>query len=85
VLGSEHTGDPVDVPIIQTDLVIKPVRVRRWADIGVNAVLLPGVTVGEGAIVGAGAVVTQDVPDHAVVAGVPAKLLRYRGPLEGRA
>lgn len=85
VLGSEHTGDPVDVPIIQTDLVIKPVRVRRWADIGVNAVLLPGVTVGEGAIVGAGAVVTHDVPAYAIVAGVPAKLLRYRKEPEQRA
>jgi acetyltransferase-like isoleucine patch superfamily enzyme len=78
VLGSEHTGVPVDVPIIQTDLVIKPVRVAKGADIGVNAVLLPGVTVGQGAIVGAGAVVTNDVPDYAIVAGVPAKLLRYR-------
>jgi acetyltransferase-like isoleucine patch superfamily enzyme len=78
VLGSEHTGDPVDVPIIQTDLVIKPVRVGDGADIGVNAVLLPGVTVGGGAIVGAGAVVTKDVPPYAIVAGVPAKLLRSR-------
>jgi len=58
--------------------VIKPVRVGKWADIGVNAVLLPGVTIGEGAVVGAGAVVTQDVHDYAIVAGVPAKLLRYR-------
>jgi acetyltransferase-like isoleucine patch superfamily enzyme len=78
VLGSEHTGVPVDLPIIQTDLVIKPVRVGKGADIGVSAVLLPGVTVGQGAIVGAGAVVTNDVPDYAIVAGVPAKLLRYR-------
>lgn len=78
VLGSEHTGEPIDVPIIQTDLLIKPVRVGKWADIGVNAVLLPGVTVGEGAIVGAGAVVTNNVSDYAIVAGVPAKLLRYR-------
>ncbi len=78
VLGSEHTGEPVDVPIIQTDLVIKPVRVGRGADVGVNAVLLPGVTVAEGAIVGAGAVVTKDVPAYAVVGGVPAKLLRFR-------
>ena len=85
VLGSEHTGDPIDVPIIQTDLVIKPVRVKRWADIGVNAVILPGVTVGEGAIVGAGAVVTHDVPDRAIVAGVPAKLLRYRSEPEQHA
>jgi acetyltransferase-like isoleucine patch superfamily enzyme len=78
VLGSEHTGEPVDVPIIQTDLVIKPVRVRAGADIGVNAVLLPGVTVGEGAIVGAGAVVTKDVAPYTIVAGVPAKFLRSR-------
>ncbi len=79
VLGSEHTGEPASVPIIQTDLVIKPVRVGNGADIGVNAVLLPGVTVGEGAIVGAGAVVTKDVAPYAVVAGVPAKFLRSRG------
>lgn len=78
VLGSEHTGEPADVPIIQTDLVIKPVRVRDGADIGVNAVLLPGVTVGAGAIVGAGAVVTKDVPDYSIVAGVPAEVLRSR-------
>lgn len=80
VLGSEHTGVPVDVPIIKTDLVIKPVRVDDGADIGVNAVLLPGVTVGKGAIVGAGAVVTKDVAPFAIVAGVPAKFLRARGP-----
>lgn len=78
VLGSAHTGLPVDVPVIRTDLVIKPVRIGAWADIGVNAVILPGVTIGKGAIVGAGAVVNKDVPDFAVVAGVPAKFLRWR-------
>jgi acetyltransferase-like isoleucine patch superfamily enzyme len=84
VLGSEHTGEPQDVPVIKTDLVIKPVRVGKWADIGVNAVLLPGITIGEGALVGAGAVVTHDVPANAIVAGVPARHLRYRHepPLE---
>ena len=78
VLGSEHTGVPADVPIVQTDLRIEPVRVRAWADIGVNAVILPGVTVGKGCIVGAGAVVTHDVPDFAVVVGVPARFARWR-------
>lgn len=77
VLGSEHTGDPVDVPLIQTDLRIAPVRICAWADIGVNAIILPGVTVGRGAIVGAGAVVTQDVPDFARVAGVPARIIGW--------
>jgi acetyltransferase-like isoleucine patch superfamily enzyme len=85
VLGSEHTGVPADVPIVQTDLRIEPVRVRAWADIGVNAVILPGVTVGKGAIVGAGAVVTHDVADFAVVAGVPARFVRWRdGHEEGK-
>jgi len=79
VLGSAHTGLPVDVPIIETDLVIKPVRVEDWADIGTGAMLLPGITVGKGAIVGAGAVVTHDVPPFAKVAGVPAKVIGWRG------
>ena len=79
VLGSEHTGEPRHVPIIATDLVIKPVVVRSGADIGVGSVLLPGVTIGKGAIVGAGAVVTDDVPAGAIVAGVPARILRHRG------
>ena len=67
-----------DVPIIQTDLEIRPVRICAWADIGVNAVVLPGVTVGKGAIVGAGAVVTHDVAPFSIVAGVPARFLKWR-------
>ena len=78
VLGSEHTGVPPTVPIVQTDLEIKPVRIGAWADVGTNAVILPGVTVGKGSIVGAGAVVTEDVPPFAVVAGVPARFLHWR-------
>ncbi|MBX9255266.1 acyltransferase [Desmonostoc muscorum CCALA 125] len=78
VLGSAHTALPIDVPIIQTDLEIKSVKVETGADIGMNAVILPGVTIGKGSIVGAGAVVTKDVPPFAIVAGVPAKFLRWR-------
>ena len=75
VLGSAHVGLPFDIPITQTDLEIKPVRIEAWADIGVNATILPGVIVGKSSIVGAGAVVTQDVPDYAIVAGVPARVI----------
>jgi acetyltransferase-like isoleucine patch superfamily enzyme len=78
VLGSEHTGIPVDVPIIRTDLEVRPVKVEAWADIGTGAVLLPGVTVGRASIVGAGGVVTRDVPPFSIVAGAPARLIRRR-------
>jgi len=78
VLGSAHTGDPVGAPLITTSLVIKPVVIGFGADIGMNSSILPGVHVGEHSIVGAGSVVTRDVPDYAIVAGVPAKLLRMR-------
>jgi acetyltransferase-like isoleucine patch superfamily enzyme len=79
VLGSLHTGLPVDFPVIRTDLQIAPVRVGSSADIGVNAILLPGVTIGHGSVVGAGAVVTRDVPPFAKVAGVPARIIGWRG------
>ena len=56
------------------DWRVEPTRVRRRASIGSNATILCGVTIGEAALVGAGAVVTRDVPDHAIVAGVPARI-----------
>jgi acetyltransferase-like isoleucine patch superfamily enzyme len=80
LLGSTHTAEPLDVPIIATDLVIKPVVVGYGADIGTNATILPGAHVGANSIVGAGAVVTEDVPEFSIVAGVPARILRYRKP-----
>lgn len=53
------------------------IHVKRGASIGANATLLPGITVGAYAMVGAGAVVTSDVPERAVVIGNPAKIIRY--------
>jgi acetyltransferase-like isoleucine patch superfamily enzyme len=80
VLGSAHTGAPIDQPIITTDLVIQPVVVETGADVGMNASILPGVRIGAHSIVGAGAVVTHDVPEYTIVAGVPARVLRSRRP-----
>jgi acetyltransferase-like isoleucine patch superfamily enzyme len=78
ILGSEHTGLPAHLPLVATDLLIEPVRILFGADVGMNAVLLPGVTVGRGAIVGAGAAVSRDVPAWAKVAGVPARVIGWR-------
>lgn len=58
------------------DWAVVPTIVRRRASIGSNATILCGVTVGEGAIIGAGSVVTRDVPPYTIVAGNPARVLR---------
>ena len=55
----------------------KGITLKEGCSIGANATLLPGITIGKNAMVGAGAVVTKDVPDHAVVVGNPAKIIRY--------
>ena len=60
----------------EADWAVVPTLVKRRASIGSNSTLLCGVTVGEGAIVGAGSVVTKDVPAYTVVAGNPARFLR---------
>ncbi len=58
-----------------SDWTLEPTRVCQGAAIGSNATILPGVTIGEFALVGAGSVVTRDVPEGAIVAGVPARLV----------
>ena len=59
----------------EADWKVIETRVKHQASIGSNATILAGVTIGERALVGAGAVVTRDVPDDAIVAGVPAKII----------
>lgn len=56
------------------------VTIKKNAWLGMNVTVCPGVTIGRYAVVGAGAVVTKDVPDYAVVAGVPAKVIRMQDP-----
>jgi len=60
----------------ENDWKVIETYVKKGASIGSSATILAGVTIGEFAVVGAGAVVTKDVPPHTVVAGVPAKILR---------
>jgi carbonic anhydrase/acetyltransferase-like protein (isoleucine patch superfamily) len=62
----------------------EPVRVRSGSWIGIGAVIMPGVTVGVGAIVGANAVVTRDVGDYEIVGGVPAAVIGTRTTTAGR-
>jgi UDP-2-acetamido-3-amino-2,3-dideoxy-glucuronate N-acetyltransferase len=59
----------------EADWTVLPTRVCQFASIGSNATILPNVTIGIGVIVGAGAVITRNVPDYAIVAGVPAAVI----------
>jgi UDP-2-acetamido-3-amino-2,3-dideoxy-glucuronate N-acetyltransferase len=61
----------------EADWQVIPTLVKRGASIGSGAVLLSGVTIGEKALVGAGAVVTHDVPDYSIVVGVPARVIKH--------
>lgn len=60
----------------EADWECVPTLIKRGASIGSNATILCGVTVGEGAIIGAGSVVTHDIPPYTIAAGVPAKIFR---------
>ncbi|MDB4989456.1 MAG: Chloramphenicol acetyltransferase [Myxococcaceae bacterium] len=78
ILTSRHAESPRAQAIFDSPLEFAPVIIEDGADIGVGAIILPGVIIGRGAQVGAGAVVTSDVPAYTIVAGSPARVLRER-------
>lgn len=63
-------------PEKRANMIPAPVRIGNGVWIGAHATILPGVTIGNGAVVAAGAVVTKDVPENTVVGGVPAKIIK---------
>ena len=74
-----HETDDLSVPMCkQGSKPEKPVYIGDDVWIGSRVTILPGVRIGNGAIIGAGAVVSKDIPDFAVVAGNPAKVVKYR-------
>jgi acetyltransferase-like isoleucine patch superfamily enzyme len=68
------------VPILSSPIQFAPVIIEDDCDLGVGVVVLPGVRIGKGAQIGAGAVVAEDVPAYSVAIGVPAKVTRQRPP-----
>jgi acetyltransferase-like isoleucine patch superfamily enzyme len=72
LITENHPLAPAD----RRALITKPILVKRNAWIGAAATILPGVTIGENAVVAAGAVVTTDVPANTIVAGVPARVIK---------
>lgn len=67
-----HHQDPAN----RRNLLLDPIHIKQNAWLGANVTVTPGVTIGENSIVGAGAVVTKDVPANTIVAGVPAKVIK---------
>ena len=78
IITSRHTEGGRALPILHAPIEFSPVTIEDDADLGVGATVLPGVRIGRGAQIGAGAVVAEDVPDYAVAAGVPARVIRTR-------
>jgi acetyltransferase-like isoleucine patch superfamily enzyme len=78
VIPNEHTFQSPGVPVSKQPCTSSGIRIESGVWIGANVCILDGVTVGEGAVVGAGAVVTRNVPAYGVVAGIPARLIKYR-------
>ena len=79
VFITDHNhGTALGLPMFEQPCVAAPVMIGDDVWIGANAVILPGVEIGDGAIVAAGAVVNRSVPANAIVVGVPAQVIRYR-------
>ncbi len=79
ILTSNHLTARTDIPMRgQGGTPPEKVTIKDDVWIGARAIILPGVTIGHGVIIAAGAVVTKDVPDWAVIGGVPAKVIKFR-------
>lgn len=80
IYSRTHNFDSADLAALPYDnkFIVSPVTIKDYVWVGKRVLILPGVTIGKAAIIGAGAVVSKDVPDYAVVVGNPAKVVRYR-------
>jgi len=78
IITSFHGEAGRDVPVLSSPIELGPVVIEDDSDLGVGAIVLPGVRIGKGAQIGAGAVVVEDVPAYSVAVGVPARVTRER-------
>jgi acetyltransferase-like isoleucine patch superfamily enzyme len=73
-----HNHDDTGAEFWEQGFTAKGIKIEDSVSVGARAIILDGVTIGEGAVIGAGSVVTHDVPKFAIAAGVPARVIKYR-------
>lgn len=78
IFTQNHETIRLDIPMRLQTAPKLPVSIGNDVWIGARAIILPGKTIGNGVIIGAGAVVTKDVPDYAIIGGNPAKIIKFR-------
>lgn len=76
IYSSTHKFQNINIPIKNQGYLVAETRLKKGCWIGVNSVILPGVTIGQNSVVGANSVVNKDVPDYTVVGGIPAKIIK---------
>lgn len=77
----KYDGDIKTLPFDEREY-LKPVEIQKYVWIGGDVIILPGVTIGEGSVIGAGSIVTKDIPPLAIAVGSPAKVIKYRNKEE---
>jgi acetyltransferase-like isoleucine patch superfamily enzyme len=78
IMTYNHVFEDPSIPIRFQDLELNRVSIGEGVWLGTHVVVLPGVTIGDGSVVGAGSVVTKDIPPYCIAVGVPAKVIRKR-------
>lgn len=78
ILSANHKFDCLDVPMCEQGSSVSSVTIGNDVWLGTRVIVLPGKTIGNGAILAAGAVITKDVDDYAIVGGNPARVIKYR-------
>jgi acetyltransferase-like isoleucine patch superfamily enzyme len=76
ISGLNHSYEDIDIPIADQGVLVKPITIADDVWIGGNAVILAGINIGRHVVVGAGSVVTRDIPPYSVVVGNPAKVVK---------
>jgi len=78
IMTNSHNFDRTDIPMLAQGHRVRGVEIGNDVWIGARVIILPGVTVGDGVIIGAGSVVTKNIDSYAVVGGAPAKIIKFR-------